>query len=286
MAKFDFVVLKDLRRNPVLIAFLVLIVLLPIVVFTVAAPAKTGTRVMCTYNHIIKDNTRTILVWRWTVGDYKVTTKTTICAKHKRLEALYLKARRAADKKDYKTARKILAQIKTSDPAFQIGNIAALEAEIYPGGTPPGATPGTTPGTNPDGSTPNYSGALSGLFPASLAGYTQVVDSPGTLSASRAYTADANAHPNVALLTIQFTRAGTAATVENYVNKEVKTYYSANAKTLKIKGQNAYFGTDGADLAILAYSVSGVVVELEMSAVDGKGAGLYDTLINLSKSVP
>lgn len=286
MAKFDFAFLKNMRRNPYMIVFLILLVLLPVTVFAVAAPVQNGTRIMCRYNHVIKD-APTIWVWRWTAGDYKVTTKTTICAKHKRLEALYLQARKAADKKDYKTAKKLLVEIKATDPAFQAGNVAALAAEVDPSGSLNSGTPGTAPGTTPgNGSTPNYSGDLAGLFPDKLSGYTQVNNSPGTLSVSRMYTADAKAHPNVAYLTIQFSRAGSEATVTDYIRRYVKAYYAANAKSLKIKGKDAYFGTDGADLAILAYPVSGVVVELEMSALDGKGQNLYDTLIDLSNIVP
>jgi hypothetical protein len=259
---------------------------MPLSVFAVAAPVRTGTKTMCSYNHVVKDDTRTVLVWRWTAEDYKVTTKKTICDKHRKLESLYLQARKAADKKDYKRAKQLIKEIKAADPNFQPGNIAAFEAEIAAGGSSPGGTPGTTPGTTPDGTTPDYSGALTGLFPASLPGYTQVEDAPGELSASRMYTADATAHPNVALLTIQFSRAGNTATVTNYINRYVKEYYTANAKTLQVRGQTGYFGTDGADLAILAYPVSGVVVELEMYANDGNGASLYDTLVDLSKSVP
>ncbi len=291
MAKFNFAFLKNMRRNPYLSVFLIIIVLLPLMVFSVAAPVKTGTKIMCRYNHLIEDNTRTVLAWRWQASSYKITTEKSLCAKHRRLESLLRQAQEARDKKDNERAKKLLAEIKAADPTFQRGNVAALEADVNPGGstagpTTPGSTPGTTPGTTPGGSTPDYSGELAGLFPASLSGYTQVNDSPGQLSASRMYTANTQSHPNVGLLTIQFSRAGSAATAEEYIKHYVKAYYGADAKTLQVRGQSAYFGTDGSDLAILAYPVSGIVVELEISALDGKGANLYDTLVELSKTVP
>jgi hypothetical protein len=289
LPKLNLTAIKGALKNRYLIAFLIILVVLPMVVFAVAAPVRTGTKTVCKYNHPVSDDTRTILVWRWTAGDYGVKTKTVTCAKHRRLESLLRQAQKARDKKDYKRAQELVNEIKKADPAFQAGAVATIEADIgiATGGSTGGTTgPGDTPGTTPGGSTPDYSGELAGLFPKTLAGYTQINDSPGQLTASRMYSADAAAHPNVYLLTIQISRAATSETAKDYINSYVKAYYASGAKSLKVGGKDAYFGTDGGELAILAYPAGTVVVELEMSAIDKNGAGLYDTLVTLSKQVP
>lgn len=208
-----------------------------------------------------------------------------------RLEKLLRQARDAKLKGDISRALQLITQIEKADPTFQpvvVAQVAAglTEANGRAAGTPGSAAPNTPPAKGGAGKNPVYSGELTGLFPKSLDGYTMINDSPGSLSASRLYKPDKQVHPRTALLTVQFTRAGSDEAVAAYITKNIKGYYGVGGKTLQVKGLPAYFGSDGGELAILAYPSSGIVVELEMSAASGAAGDLYDDLVALSQIIP
>jgi hypothetical protein len=208
-----------------------------------------------------------------------------------RLESLLQQARDAKLRGDIGRALQLITQIEKADPTFKpvaVAQVAAglTQANGEAAGISPGASQGATPVPGSSSKNPVYSGELTGLFPKSLDGYALINDSPGSLSASRLYKADRQAHPKVALLTVQFTRAGSDAAVAAYIAKNIKGYYGVGGKTLEVKGLPAYFGSDGGELAILAYPSSGIVVELEMSVATGSPGDLYDDLVALSKIIP
>lgn len=277
------------KQNPYLASFAAIILIAPLLVFSFAPPTRTGTKTQCKYNHLIEDDTHIRLVWRWQIDENEVKNVKSICDRHKKLEALLWQAKSAKTHKDTERAERLVNEIKKIDPTFRPAEVAAVIGAPAPAGTtpagetPPPAAPGETA---PPGEKPVFSGELTAVFPKTLAGYDLINDSPGSISASRMYKADANAHPKVDLLTIQASQTGTDASAEAYIANNIKSYYAALGKAVTINGANGYFGTDGGSLAILAYPVKGVLIELEMSAAGGSADGLYDDLIELSKIIP
>jgi hypothetical protein len=249
------------RNNPYLASFVIAIVVVPILGFSI-------------YAIVASHNNR---VLRQTV----------------RLETMLRQAKDAKLHGDSARALKLIDQIRQADPTWQpvvVAQVAVgLNTNVLPNGTSGGTGAGgntRTPPAVPPGQSPLYSGSLAGLFPKSLTGYTMINDAPGTLSASRMYQADKAAHPKVYILTIQFSRSGSDEGAAAYINNNVKNYYAAGGRTITVRNQAAFFGTDGGKLAILAYPSGGIAVELEMSTASGSPADLYDDLIALSKLVP
>lgn len=282
------------KQNPYFATALILVLVLPLLVFAAVTPVKTGTKVVCKYNHTVNDDSYTVWVLRWTAEGYKVVVKRIVCEKHKKLEALKRKAIEAQKRGDNQQARDIIGTIKEADPAFQPDEIAAIEEAIAQatGGTS-GSQPGTSPPSQdpdqpgqPGGEQPPASGELATYFPVGLTGYKQETDTPGTQVASRLYSADQKVHPTVLLLTIQIARGGSQAGVSAYIDKNVKAYYAADAQTTQVNGLSAYFGTDGQSVAAMAYAIGNIVFVLEMEPASGAPKDLYDELTDLAKDVP
>jgi len=281
-------ILKFVRRERVLTAIIAVVVILPLLVFALITPVKTGTETVCKYKHLIDDGTYTKWVFRWNAGSYNVDVKESTCQKHKYLERLWAKEKAAKKKGDYKKAASILQTIKVTDPSFPGLNKEIADVGVLAGGSSPGSQPGGTPSNPPpaEDQPPGYSGDLNGLFPSSLAGYTQISSSSSGLNASRLYQSNVAVHPKVSLLTIQLDQAGSEAEAGEFINTQIKTYYAADQRTPQINGQTAFFGTDSQKLAVLAYKVGGVVVMLEMQSTGGAPKDLYGDLVELSKDVP
>lgn len=283
-------ILGFIKRERVLSAAIAAILILPLVVFGASTFVKAGTKTICKYSHVIKDDTATKWVFRWTADSYKVTEKKTICGKHKKLEAMWEKAKEAKKKGDYRKASDILKTIRAADPTFhQVEEELAVVAGLLNESPPPAAPGGSQPPpgeTPPNGEDPTYSGDLNGLFPSSLAGYKQVGNTNSGMNASRVYESDKAVHPNVSLLTIQLDSAGSESGANNYIDSEVKSYYAADSRSASIEGLTAYFGTDGRRLAILAYQIGGVVFTLEMETATGAPKDLYDDIVALAANVP
>ena len=280
------------KKYPALVIALAIVVILPLLTFAIMTPAKAGTRMLCKYGHSIKDDTHWTLVFRWNADDVLIKVKTTICLKHKKLEALWDKARKAQKKGDLNKALELYKQIQAADPSFkQIDIVVAdVESAISGGGGVAGGSSGgssggdtTGPGDQP-GQTPEFSGDITSLFPSSIEGYKQVRSAPGKLTASRLYAPVGGAHPTVSLLTIQFDQTYNEKAAEQFIINDVKTYYAADPRNTNLNGLKAYFGTDG-QACMLAYHANGVVFEIEIRPKSDPPKDMYDEAVAVASSM-
>lgn len=298
-----------IQKYRVVIISLIIIFALPTITYATFTRVDTGTKVICKYSgHIILDKVKRVTVFRWTASQYRVKSYTDVCPLHKRLEALYEKAKEAEIAGDLAKARSIFKSIKRADPNFKqvIIELAVVEDAIRTGkplpstpgspGTPgspspPGSTPGapdTTPGgreTTPGGQTPVFSGDLASLFPKSLPGYTKVSQDVGPLLATQQYRSNDN--PRVYLLVVSIRQLMTDKEAEQWINAHPKWYYAADARDADVSGVKGYFGTDGKQFAVLAYQINGIVFEIEMMASSGVSPrDLYSEIIAVGTRVP
>jgi hypothetical protein len=277
------------KKYPILVIAIAVVVALPLLGFAVATPVRVGIKTLCKYGHVVKDDTYTTVVFRWNADDASVTTKTTICDKHQKLEALWDKARKAQKEGNKKKALDIFRMIQASDPNFRNIEIVVGELEGQTGDTggdtAGGGTSGDSPGDGTPGTQPEFSGDITSLFPTSLDGYTMVNNSPGRLEASRMYVSDPAKHPKVQLLTIVINQLNTEEMAEEFINNEIKTYYGADPRATTVNGVKAYFGTDN-ELAMLAYHINGIVFEIEMRPSSGPPKDLFDDTVGVANDVP
>lgn len=272
------------RKFRILIIVLIIILALPATAFATFTRVEIGTKYVCKYGgQTVKSNTRKVIVARWNASKYRARTVKTVCSKHKKLEALYRKAKEALKKGDLALAKKLFEEIKRVDPKFGqvLIELAALEDQSATGG----GTGGETGGGSSPGETPIFSGDLSSLLPDNLQGYTMVSEDLGALSASRQYRSDAN--PKVILLTISVQQLITEDAANDWIDRNSKVYYAADPRSTQVQGTSAYFGTDGKEFAILAYQINGIVFELEMLASSGTAPrDLYNDIVAVGSSVP
>lgn len=296
-----------LRKYRVLIITLVIVLALPVTAFATFTRVETGTKYVCKYGgQVVKSNTHKTIVARWNAAKYQAKTVKTVCSKHKKLEALYRKAKEALRKGDLALAKKLFEEIKRIDPKFGqvLIELAAIEDQLAAGGGAtgtPGGTPGSPGGTSPGGGgsrdtpgspgdtspggTPIFSGDLSSLLPTNLQGYTMISEDLGALSASRQFRSDT--HPKVVLLTISAHQLMTEEAANDWIDRNSKFDYAADSRSAQVQGTSAYFGTDGKEFAILAYQINGVVFELEMLAKSGTAPrDLYSDIVAVGSSVP
>lgn len=303
-----------IEKYRIVIISLIIIFALPTITYATFTKVNTGTKVICKYSgHIILDSVKKKTVFRWTASQYRVRSYQDICPLHKRLEALYAKAKEAERVGDLAKARSIFQSIKRADPNFKqvIIELAVVEDAIRtgkplpgtpgspfapvspgsPGGTSPGGIPGSPDSTRggtdtlPGGQTPVFSGELASLFPKSLAGYTPVTDSFGQLLATRQYKAENNSR--VYLLVISIRQLMTDKAAEDWIKNNTKWYYAADARNADVSGVSGYFGTDGKQFAVLAYQINGIVFEIEMLASSGvHPRDLYSEIVAVGSRVP
>lgn len=274
------------KKYPALVVALAVVVLLPIIAFAFVTPAQAGTRTLCKYGHTIKEETHWTIVFRWNADETGIKVKTTICDKHKKLEALWKKAREEQKKGNLKKALDLFKQIQATDPKFNSIDIvvADLESAIESGDTAGGGNAGggvSDPGGDQPGETPTFSGEITSLFPTSIDGYKQVNNAPGKLTASRMYAPIGDAHPAVSLLTIQLDQRNNEKAAEAYLNSDVKTYYAADPRNTNLNGISAYFGNDG-QASMLAYHSNGVVFQIEIRPKSGPPDKMYDESVSVA----
>lgn len=273
------------RKYRILIIILIIVLALPASAFAAFTRVETGTKYICKYGgQVVKSNTHKIIVARWNADKYQAKTIKTVCAKHKKLEALYRKAKEALKKGDLALAKKLFEEIKRIDPKFGqvLIELAAIEDQIAGGGTT-GET--GSPGGESPGEEPIFSGDLSSLLPKNLEGYTMISEDLGKLSASRQF--ESNVNPKVKLLTVSVHQLVTEGAANDWINRNSKVYYAADSRSAQVQGTSAYFGTDGKEFAILAYQINGVVFELEMLVSGGTAPpDLYNDIVAVGSSVP
>lgn len=256
---------------------------------------KTGTRVICTYGEVISDSTRTVKVPKNESGSYRVSTETTTCDRHQKLDALYEAAQSDIETGNLTAAAAKLTQVVAGDPTFakakeQLDQIAAKKKPTPDRRRSTGGTttaPGTTPVTPPPVVT-EPTGPIESLLqwaPDVIPGYaTAAKAGSDSLTISREYVPSKGS--NVAGFVIVAEQFRDSAGAGEGLKRQVKQAYTRDSATVAINGHQAYFGTDGRRFAALGFTSGAVMVALEMSAKSGAPLDLKNDLIAAAKALP
>lgn len=282
-----------MRRTP--LVFLAAVVLSATVLIGCGpkmVDVRTGEKVVCTYGETVSSTVKTVSVPADKAAGYKVTVKTVVCSRHKRLEALYGQAQDQIGAGKLAEARATLTQVLKSDPAFRSalaqlnainsGKKPAVDSSFVPGATVSGGNGGQAGGG--EGQVPvGPIASLMGFVPDVLEGYTASPAVADVYSIVREYTPKSSG-----------TVAGLVLSVEQYKNAEsaaaamargVKRDYPASPGTVAVKSAKGYFGTDGRRFAVLAFNDGAVLVVIEGQASSGDPAALRGELSSLSARI-
>lgn len=253
--------IKRFRIPLVVLAVLIILAGAGIASFT---RVKTGSRLLCKYDHVIKENISWSRVPRWATKDYGIRVTTTTCSEHKRLEKLREQALEALKKGDTAGAKKLFQEIKAEDPVFLDVNTQLDRIdEAQNTGTP--GTPGTPGVPAPDID-------LVSLLPASLSGFSAGKIDQGEGYAGRSYRPDDTERMQSFLATVH--NGGTLSGAEQFINRVDKVGFPQDARNTTVNGYAAYFGTDGVTYATLAWAKGVIVYELQAHASAGNPADL------------
>lgn len=231
---------------------------------------KTGTRLVCKYHHVLKEDVRWVIVARWNADDYTVRETTTTCAKHRRLEKLHKQALAALSQGDTAKAKQIFEEIRQVDPTFTDVNTQLDRINA-------GQSATTSPGDSGTPSTPVPVADLAAILAAGVPGFSASGIEKGDGYASRNYRPDSQERMQSLLVTLHATAGQGAA--EKFVARVDKVAFSLNARDVTVNGYAAYFGTDRSTYATLAWAKGTVAIELQAHASTGDPAGLAPDLI-------
>lgn len=236
---------------------------------------KTGTRVVCRYHHLVRQDITTVWAPRWRISDYAVRTTTIVCGRHKRLEAQRRDALAALRTGDTARAKRLFEEIKKADPGFL--DVNSQLDKIAAGGS--GATGGATGnGSTNQPVTPKID--LTALLPAVLTGFFTGDVEQGTGYAGRNYRPKSAARMQSLLISVHLNVSLAAA--EGFVNRVDRTGFPRNSRTTTVNGYTAYFGTDSGTYATLAWAQGSVAYEMQAHAAGGNPGGLEPDLVTIA----
>lgn len=250
---------------------------------------QTGTRVVCTYGHVISDNVQMVKVPAKEAAKYQVETVTRLCDRHAKLEALYEAAQKALAAGDLQRAKLKLGQVVATDATFRKAKqqLDTLNkgGKPAPDSTPnnPSVTPTTTPPST--GTTATVPNALTAWTPDAITGFSAKKALVDPLSVSREYLPSAGSNPAAALV-IYAEQYLSPAAATAALSTQVKSAYPKNAATIKVNSHSAYFGTDGRQFAVIGFTSGPVMVALEMTAKSGDPAALRSAIEAAAKQLP
>ncbi len=281
---------------------------------------RTGTKIVCKYGDLIKDDTRFVNVPASEASKYSVRTVRRLCDKHKKIEDLYRIAKQALAEGNEPEAKKAVKEIIKQEPEIkkkvekaededtktqvEIIGQALLESErraeasitltAPESGEGQSSTSGqqqptaneptsSTPGEGQPGTSPAPVNLLL-ILPKELPGYSLISEGQSILAVSRLFSAINN--PRVRYLSMGVQQFGTIDEVQGWIDGSGKLHHSVNARNIRIGNAIAYFGTDGREFAYLGWALGNVSVELEMLAKNGvPPKDLYDDIIDVAKKI-
>jgi hypothetical protein len=249
---------------------------------------ETGTRVMCSYGHVISDDVKTVKVpVKQAVNEY-IRTEVSTCPKHAQAEKLYQEAQSALAKGDMASAREKLKQVLALDKSFGSAakQLADIDADKNPtadsGESKPAGAPG---GAKSDDPAASPAGKLSVWTPATLTGFNGgrlVID---VFTVTRDYRPTSTGR--IALMVIVAEQQRTAVGAGALMERMVKRPCPYDAATVNVKGRKAYFGTDNRRLATMAITEGPVMVAVQMATVkEGDPSSLKADLVEVMNQLP
>ena len=285
-----------MRRTPLL---LVVVAVLTAAMLTACGPkmveVQTGEKVVCTYGETLSSTVKTVSVSADKAAGYKVAVKTVICARHKRLEALYRKAQDEIEAGKLKDALASLSLVLKDDPAFRqalaqlnainAGKTPTVDSSFVPGGTVSGGT-GASGGQTGGGEGQIPVGPIESLgvfVPDALEGYTASAPLADVYSIVREYTPK-TAGP-IAGLVISVEQYKTADAAVAAIGRGVKRDYPVSPASVSVKSAKGYFGCDGRQFAVLAFNDGAVVIVIEAQSSSGAPATLRGALSTLGDRI-
>jgi hypothetical protein len=229
---------------------------------------KSGTRTICTAGEVISDDVKTIKVPAKSAGAYKVRTVIVTCDKHTQLQTLYGEAQAALAAGNIKLAEAKLAAVLAIDPTYRK---AQQQTDAIKKGTkpttdssnPPSTTPTTTPDPQNPGGNPTTDPSLSKWAPDAITGFSAQKRLVDALSVSREYLPSGKS-PALGLA-IYAEQLRTSDEAKAALSRQVKAKYAKNSADIKVKGRDAYFGTDGKRFAVIGFTDGAVMVALELT---------------------
>jgi len=289
------------------------LIILGVVYYFTSVPVEVGKKVVCRYGHTISDDTYILRVPKVFADRFKADKETTICAKHTKAEKLYAQAQKEIAAKKYSKAKKTLKEVEKIDPKFKKtkSQLSALSQASGSSGSTDGSSSGTSGSdtgsdTGGEGSsgTPESDGTSSGgssdsggtsPVPIDLPALLPQVDIPGyskgTLlesgnSAQIDYVPKPDTRVKISSLLITVRNMDTADKAKNFINNTSKIAWPNDQKSLSIKGQQAYFGTNIYGYANLSWPSDVVVYEIQMLSAKATPEKLYDDLVKITDYLP
>ena len=263
-----------MRRSDTLRTAVVLVVALAVAGVSAAGcqrkvEVKSGTITMCTAGEVISNDVKTVKVPANKAGAYRVRTVVVTCDKHAKLATIYAEAQTALAAGDTKLAATKLAAVLAIDPAYR-GAKAQADSIKKGAKTVPDTTPAPSPVTTgtpvppKPGDEPGSNAALSKWAPDTVTGFTAQKLLADALSISREYLPSGTSPASGLVIVAEQFR--TAADAKSALGHQVKEPYSKDPATIKVKGRDAYFGTDGKRFAVVGFTDGAVMVALELTA--------------------
>jgi hypothetical protein len=282
-----------MRRTPQLVAASIVLVA---AVLAGCGPklveVKTGEKVVCTYGETLSSTVKTIEVPADKAAGYKVSVKTILCDRHRKLEILYGHAQDQIKAGKLDEARASLTQVLAGDPAFRqaLAQLNAINAGKKPTADTtfvPGATVSTGGGAPAGGGTDQVPvgpiDSLKPFVPDTLPGYTASAPVVDVYTISREYVPTAAGR--IAGLVISVEQYKTAESAAAAVTVGVKRDYPVKPSTVSVKSLKGYFGTDGRGFAVVEFNDGAVVVVVEGQASSGDAAALSGDLTSIAARI-
>lgn len=250
---------------------------------------RTGTIVNCSYGHRISSSVHSVRVPADKAGDYRIKTITRVCAKHRKLEALYAQAQAAIAAGDLMTAERLLATVVSTQPSFhnakvqldtiKSGGKPSADSTVSAQPTPSSPATSSTPG---DGTDTPAAGLLD-WAPDTLTGFSASKPSIDAFAVSREYVPADKSLLGLVIVAEQYRDSAAAGSA---LERDVRAHYSRNATKVTINGHSVYLGTDGRRFAVGAFTSNSMMVAVELSVRSGDPSGALDTVRGIVKQLP
>ena len=236
---------------------------------------QTGTRTLDSRGNVLVESIRTLQVPAETAIGYRVKTVTVSPTDLEGVATLYARAQQHITSGETSSALKRLDQLLTVVPDYRD---ATAQRDAIKKGAAPKADPGWLPGPKATGAAlsgkegPN-AGSLLRWMPDRIGGFSAGKPVVNSLTAMRDYAPAAGSSARIlAIVAEQYASPGEASAA---LEALVKRRYPRSTANFAINDHDVYFGTDGRNLGVAAFTSGTVMVAVEAAPAMGSPAGLH-----------
>ena len=235
-------------------------------------------------------------VWALTAQPESRDTQITAMGAEEESRLLYEQALAALESDDASAAVALLEKAVTLDPLntaararleFISGGGSSSGENSDPNGSDEGSDSGETP-ADPDEGFLDPISDLVLLLPASVEGYD--MGSPLATQVDAQVTAEAQRSGSAAeirISTFHVHDLGDTTTAEAFVANQIQTAFPENSANVTVNGVDAYFGTDGASLAVVSLSRGRFAMEVIAAIQPGTSPGsVLDLVVEAAEAFP